>query len=587
MLLPFLGALAGDFFFFVVRFRRPIVLENLAAAFPDRDARWVRSIARQNYRHYFLVLLETLRSFGWSRERFVREHRFVGLEKLQSAVARGRGVVLLTSHLGNWELAINAIAATGAPSSIVVKHSRYRRVDALLKAYREKTGAKVLWEKHSGVEIFRSLRRGRVVGFVLDQFMGPPHGVPARFFGRMAGTAPALALFVEKADFPVLPVYSFRDRNGRSTTVFEDVVDFGDLPDDPEARVVARTQRFNDVLERQIRKHPEQWLWLHRRWKPFRTPSRWESVAFRTVVATALGTWGVNVALGEGIIHFPDEPAIHAPIVEKGTSHVGDGLEVQFVTPKAAKGRFVVNNADRIPFEVGEKLEIDLSWMNLTAGTLRTEVFTGPTIDGRPTYRLWGNARSSRLVDAIYKVDNTVESYADAETLLPYRFLLMQDESPQTKYSRAIFDYSKNVVNYWSQRRSRKWGDENVAREDKFMVLARDMFSAFFAARTIDPKLGAKIKFPIYENGKNLDAEFTVLGKETLRTPAGLFPCWKLSLQLQLNNVLKQTGDVVLWLSDDPKHFPVKFSAKIKIGALTGTLVSVRDKAERATATEK
>ncbi len=142
-------------------------------------------------------------------------------------------------------------------------------------------------------------------------------------------------------------------------------------------------------------------------------------------------------------------------------------------------------------------------------------------------------------------------------------------------------------MNFWSERKSKKWGDEKVNREDKFAVLARDMFSGFYAARTIEPKLGAKIKFPIYENGKNLDAVFTVLGKETLKTKAGLFPCWKLSLQLQLNNVLKQTGDVVLWLSDDPKHFPVKFEAKIKIGSLTGTLVSVRDRAERSTAGQK
>jgi KDO2-lipid IV(A) lauroyltransferase len=584
------AALLGDIVFYVVRFRRSIVLENLATAFPDRDATWIRRTARANYRHYVLVLLETLSSFGRTKERFLRSHRFVGKEKLDAVLAQGRGAVLLTSHLGNWELAIQAIASTGVPSSVVVKHSRYRQVDALLKRYREQTGARVLWEKHSGVEIFRSLLRGRVVGFVLDQFMGPPHGVPARFFGRMAGTAPSLALFVEKADFPVIPVFSFRDERGQATTVFEDVVDFGPLPTDPEARVIARTQRFNDILESQVRRHPEQWLWLHRRWKPFHSESRWAS-SLAQAAASTLGATLCLIAWAEGPIQFPPEPAVRAPIIETLGAGKGEGLEVEFVPatsggPKG-KDKFVAKNVDRIPFEVGERLEIDLTWMNLSAGTLTTEVFAGPIIDGRPTFHFWGNARSSRLVDAIYRVDNTVESFADAVALVPYRFLLMQDEAPQTKYSRAIFDYSRGMVSYWSQRKSKKWGDQTIEREDRFTTLARDMFTAFFAARAVDPKPGQKIRFPIYENGKNLDAEFTVLGHETLKTRAGLFPCWKLSLQLQLDNVLMQTGEVLLWLSDDPKHFPVKFQAKIKIGALAGTLVSVRDRSERNMAGQK
>ncbi len=233
--------------------------------------------------------------------------------------------------------------------------------------------------------------------------------------------------------------------------------------------------------------------------------------------------------------------------------------------------------SERIPFAVGERQEVQLSWVGLPAGIATMEVRKNDDFNGRPTIMLWANVLSSKLVDAIYHVDNTVETVVDSSALIPYKFLLHMVESAQLKETKVTYDHPLGKAYYWAQRISKKWGNETNDRVDTLIPNSRDMFSAIYYARTLNYQLNQKQEFPIYENGKNWGVVLLPIASEMVSTKVGVFQCWKIKVTVKLNNVLSPTGDIFMWLSDDSKRYLVKFDAKIKIGSLYGYLVALKD----------
>ncbi len=246
-------------------------------------------------------------------------------------------------------------------------------------------------------------------------------------------------------------------------------------------------------------------------------------------------------------------------------------------TPQPEVKTFPTYTPDQVPFAIGEHLEMDLNWTALPAGRTVLEVRPGPVVDGRSTMLLWGNALSSRLVDTIYHVDNTIESIVDTQWLFPYKFLLHMVETHQNKETRVMFDHQKGKALYWSKRLSQKWGNEDQDRQDDVPSGTFDMWSAFYYARVLNYRMGEKHSFKVYENKQVFDVDLTPVANEFLRTPAGSFQTWKMLVNVRVNNIFRPTGDIYLWLSDDSKKYPVKFDAKIKIGSLYGILTSIRE----------
>lgn len=617
-----LGDAVGLLWFDVIRVRRAVALENLALAFPEKSPEERVSIARRNFVHYGRNLIEILRTITWTPDDYRRNVTLHGLEEnVLPALRAGAGGIFLTSHLGNWEIAIAGGAVSGIPIDVVVKRARNRHVEAFLLWYRKKCGAGVLAEEGTAKDILRSLSRGRFPVFVFDQFMGPPIGLPVTFFGKRAGTAVALSLITEKKKVPVIPAYSYRDEKGHHHTVFEAPLELGALSEDKNERLFEKTQRYNDVLESHVRKHPAQWLWIHRRWKAYRGEPRWtlsrRAVAAGLTVLMAVLAGCASSGPATTGIALPPDPTIEVPKVKQVESKdpQEDGLvtvepdvkpepaptpppspakkkkkkrePVTQSEPKAAPAPVAkpvdvleVVNADKIPFEIGEHMEIELTWMGLSAGTVVMEVREGEVFSGRPTFKLWGNVTSSRLVDSIYHVDNTLETYVDRAGLIPYKFLLHMIESAQTKETRVSFDHVNHKAHYWAKRISKRWGDENPNRTDDIMPLSKDMYSAVYYARALSYTLNKKITFPVYENGQNFNVEMIPVANELVRNKAGIFQCWKIWLSVKINNVLKPAGDLYLWLSDDSKRYIVKFDAKLKLGSLYGNLISVRERAK-------
>ena len=187
--------------------------------------------------------------------------RYEGLENFQQAQARGKGVLVATGHFGNWELSAFAHAYLVAPMQIVVRPIDNPRIDALVESRRELSGNRAIAKKDAARGIMRALREGDAVGVLIDQNTTPDQGVFIDFFGVKACAGSAFVKLAHHSGAAVVPGYAlWSDKERRYVLHFEPAVEMtGDVQQD--------TQQVHSRLEAAIRKHPDQWLWIHRRWK--------------------------------------------------------------------------------------------------------------------------------------------------------------------------------------------------------------------------------------------------------------------------------------------------------------------------------
>ncbi len=246
--------------------RRRVTLENLqrALGLPRADA---RRLARRVYGHLGRGALEFLTVGRLDRERASRILEGPGLGRLQQLLAAGRGLLVISAHLGNWDLLACAAARLGIPVNVVTRQIKRTWINRFWMGERAACGVRLLPAQGSAGAIFRALRQGEVVALVLDQH--EPGGLPVPFFGRPAATGTAAARLARATGAPVVPAFLPREGAGFQLEVGE-VVDLawtGDRAQD----VQRATERLSAEVEVAVRRWPEQWLWLHRRWK---TPSR-------------------------------------------------------------------------------------------------------------------------------------------------------------------------------------------------------------------------------------------------------------------------------------------------------------------------
>jgi KDO2-lipid IV(A) lauroyltransferase len=188
-----------------------------------------------------------------------------GFEVLERAYAQRRGVVLVSGHLGNWELSAAYMAARGIGVDAIAMHMANPLSDAFFRRTRERFGIEVVFDDEAVRRIPRAFREGRAVGFLSDQAGKGLASTFVPFFGRPARTPRGAAVFALRGDLPVVFVVAIRQPDGRYQCHFEDVpvARTGDREKDVDALVFAYTQ----VLERYVRRYPEQYFWQHRRWK--------------------------------------------------------------------------------------------------------------------------------------------------------------------------------------------------------------------------------------------------------------------------------------------------------------------------------
>lgn len=258
----FVGWLAGV----VLRVRRSDVDVHLDIAFPQRDPTWKRRVAVQSYRHLGREAATLFRMVRWRPDDIVERVTFEDFGEVDEAVRSGRGVVVLTAHLGNWEMAGAALAARGYPIDVVGKGMSNPLFEAELDRTRAGLGLSVIPMGEAPREVLRSLEQGRVAALLGDQ-NAHRGGVFLPFFGRMAATHRGPALFALRKDVPVFVGFAVRTGSAPATYTLRahrlDVERTGDLDADTERLL----REYHRILEGAIRDWPEQYFWQHRRWK--------------------------------------------------------------------------------------------------------------------------------------------------------------------------------------------------------------------------------------------------------------------------------------------------------------------------------
>lgn len=247
------------------RCRRTEVVAAIRRCFPDSSAAAVRAVADGMYRHLGILVLECLRTGGMDLRRLEEEVDFEGLDKGLSLLREGRGLIVLTAHLGNFELLAMMAARMGVPLTVITKVLRPRGLNDWWVETRARFGVRLLPARQSYRHCREALKANGVLGFILDQNMKRNRGIFVDFFGRPACTSPGLAMLSAQCRAPVLPVFITRRADGRHRVR---VLDALPPPDgmDPESIRVA-TQTYTAVIEQAVRAQPDQWIWLHRRWR--------------------------------------------------------------------------------------------------------------------------------------------------------------------------------------------------------------------------------------------------------------------------------------------------------------------------------
>jgi len=257
----FLGSAA-----FVTGFRKRVTFENLAHAFPEFTLNKIRRIARGAYQNYAISLVHMLWASGQSEDVLKSTINPTSLDLFRAIVDRGRGAVLLSAHFGSWELLPHSVRLfLGYPLVMIVQRQRNGRIDSLVDSIRKQHGNSTVPMGPSSRGLLTALREQKIVLILGDQ-SGPKEAPFIEFFERPAATHRGAAALCLKTGAPLIFLILIRVENGTFDLHYEEV-DKSGLEQYTEENITELTRRHTALLEKQIRLHPEQWLWMHKRWK--------------------------------------------------------------------------------------------------------------------------------------------------------------------------------------------------------------------------------------------------------------------------------------------------------------------------------
>ncbi|MDC4223305.1 MAG: lysophospholipid acyltransferase family protein [Candidatus Manganitrophus sp.] len=260
------GALLGRLFYLADRRHRSITQVNLNVALgKERSEGERKRIAVGAFENLGRTVVEFAWIQGKPPAEIMGRTTFEGIEHYEAAIREQKGVVILTAHFGNWEWMGTSISLLGTRMNVVARPLDNPDLNRTVNAWRERYGNRVLNKRTSAAELFRLLRAGEVVGILLDQNTTASEAVFVDYFGRPAATHKGLAILALRTGAAIFPTFIIRE-GGRHRVVIEkrlDIVRSGDLERDLREATALFTQR----IESAVRRHPDHWLWVHRRWK--------------------------------------------------------------------------------------------------------------------------------------------------------------------------------------------------------------------------------------------------------------------------------------------------------------------------------
>ena len=260
-----IGTAIGVAFYAIDGAHRRITLANLKSAFPVRPERECRAIARGVFMHFGHVLVELLKFSTLTPEEMLARVEFEGDDRARQAHAHGRGVFFFTAHFGCWEICGIVHALRLAPIGLLARALDNPLLNDLLERVRQCTGNTVIYRRGALRRVLRMLEANQGIAILIDQHTHGPDAVPVEFFNRRAATTSAMAALALRTGAPAIPVFAIPSGSGRYRMIYEHPVAVPG-PDSPDP-VLELTQRCTDVLEMYVRRYPDLWLWMHRRWR--------------------------------------------------------------------------------------------------------------------------------------------------------------------------------------------------------------------------------------------------------------------------------------------------------------------------------
>lgn len=246
---------------------RETAVFNLRLAFPDWSDARRQEVLREMSRQLGRMAAEFARTPRWNREMIEEVVVIEGQENVLAARERGKGVLILTGHIGGWELSSLALALYVYPLHYMARPLDNARVDALVNRYRGLAGNRPIFKNESARVMLKILQQGGTIGILADQNTMPEEGVFVDFFGTPACTTAGIARVALHTGAAVVPGYAvWEEEIGKYRLRFEPAIELVNTGD-AESDVRENTHRFARVIERIIRRYPEQWVWVHARWK--------------------------------------------------------------------------------------------------------------------------------------------------------------------------------------------------------------------------------------------------------------------------------------------------------------------------------
>jgi KDO2-lipid IV(A) lauroyltransferase len=262
------GELLGLLLFHVWGSRRRIAIDNLSrcvSAGAIRITEPPETIIRKNFINLGRSFIEILKIYYGLGEKIIRSVSVEGLEHFKTAQAKGKGILILSGHCGNWELLALALSLKISSGSGIARPINNPYLNKIVERVRRKYGNEVIYKKGALKPIIKKLKNNECIGILMDQAVIPEEGYVLDFLGRGAWTIKTPALIARKTGAAAMPVFMHRHEGGHTITLYPQIELSSN--NDRETAVKEDTAKFSSYIENYIKEHPTEWLWIHRRWK--------------------------------------------------------------------------------------------------------------------------------------------------------------------------------------------------------------------------------------------------------------------------------------------------------------------------------
>lgn len=262
------GMLLGRIMYFADVPHRRIVRRNLKFVYPEWTPKRIKETSLKVFQNIGMTFMEVFQIICLPKDELISRTKIKGKKILLEAIKENKGVILISAHLGNWEIVSPFLAALGLRTSAVGRRLRVKLLNRLIVGLRTRFGT-VSIDKEGGMpKMMRSVREGKILGIMIDQGTQSSMGVKINFFDRAVTATPAPALIALRCKCPVVPIFGVREIDGGLTIIVKPPLELTKTQD-LKSDLKVNMQLMTNIIEKTVRDYPEQWFWVHKRWKKY------------------------------------------------------------------------------------------------------------------------------------------------------------------------------------------------------------------------------------------------------------------------------------------------------------------------------